>query len=67
MVHVVVRAMQKANNIAEIMNFWPRLMLTWKMVRCAAAPTRKRAKNVEVIGPSKVFVGVPPRRAVVGG
>jgi hypothetical protein len=59
--------MQKANSMAEIANFLPRFILTWKMMRCAAAPSTKKARNIEVIGPSMVLVGAPPSTAVAGG
>lgn len=34
---------------------------------CAIAPTMKRNRNTEVIGTSRLVVGVPPKPAVVGG
>ena len=66
-VQVVILAMQKPNSIAETANLLPRLMLSWKIVIWVAPPRTKRTRNIEVIGSSRVLVGVPPGMAVLGG
>jgi hypothetical protein len=59
--------MQKSKINADIINFWPRRRLSWKMVMCVAAPSIKRTKNTEVMGLSRLVVGCPPKPAVFGG
>jgi len=65
-VQATIRAMQKPNSMPDMMNFWPRRWLTWRIVMCIAAPMIKRTRKMEVIGSSRVVVGVPPRPAAVG-
>lgn len=57
--HVVIRAMQKPKSTQR--------RLTCRMVMCVAAPQTKSARNTAVIGSSRVFAGVSPSPAFVGG
>lgn len=64
MVEATILAIQKPNNMPDMINFLPRRKLTWRMVMCVMAPTRKRARKIAVIGSSRVVVGIPPMPAV---
>ena len=66
MVQAVIRAMQKPKSMPDMTNFWPRRRLTCRIVMWVAAPTTKSTRKMEVMGSSRVVVGVPPRPAFVG-
>jgi hypothetical protein len=59
--------MQKPNTAADGINLWPLARFRRKMVICATAPIRKRARKTAEIGTSTDTVGVPPKAAFDGG
>jgi len=58
--HVVVRAMQKANNRPDRRNLCPCRLLNRKMVQWQTAAPRNRTRKTAVIGTSSWTVGTPP-------
>ena len=64
MIQVTMRAMQKPNIMADMMNLWPLRLLSWKIVMWAIAPQMKRKRKTAVMGTSTEMVGTPPRPAV---
>ena len=48
------------------MNLWPRLLFSWKIVICVAAPPMKRARKTAVTGMSTDFLGAPPSCHICG-
>jgi hypothetical protein len=67
MIHASIRAMQKPEVRADMINFRPRRRLSWKMVMWVAAPRMKSTKNTAVMGVSSLVVGWSPRPAFFGG